>query len=1099
MDFFNVCGPARTIRLLRPEKVQGLGRAAITLLCACLLLGTCALRVALAAQEPQAFAEEMKTTAAIRARVEQAERNGDDMDLGLALHQLGLNLFESYHLTESLAAYERALDLHRKNSMRKEEANTLQRIGILYERMGHLDKALDYFAQSLALAKQRNDRNAVGLALMRQAWTLTLQEAYAQAKALNLEALSNFRQINNRLNEGYILNNLGSLHSRMGDYQEAFRYYEQSLAAYRDTKSYKDERATLTYIGWYYGRQGDMAKARDFYGQAAALARQKGDAKGEGASLQALGAMLGDIGLHREAMGVYEQTLRLRQDIGDRVGEGITLHAMATSCFNLGQYDAALRFYDQALAIRRVTEGERGEAIELNSLGMFNIQMGRPLQALPQLERSLALQVQIGNKYEQPWVLNNIGWAKQRLRDYPGALDCFTRAAALHKETANLWGLNTALRNLGFLHRDMGQYADSKRYFEQARDQARRLGDLLGEARALNGLGGTQLLSGDAAAAQGTLALAVQQLASLGAVPQLQGALRFLAKAEARLEMSRQALDHFEQSMALVEGMRGGLAEKTDQASFLASHTAVYDDAVTFLWTLHAKEPDLGHDRKAFEVYERKQGRAFLEEIGRSGVRNFAGLSADLLRREDELQGRIDVLQESLAAARNTKSHKPGGEALEALQKRLAQAREARDGLNREIAAKHPDYAALKNPKPVGLSELQSAVLKPGQAMLAYAVLGESTYLWAISKDKAAFLPLGIGRKALAAKVEAFRNLLHASYGTAPSQKRRMPEMLGLGATLYDLLVPAQARSIVSGATQVYVALSGPLYELPFEALVTVTGAAPSYFLAGHSVAYLSSASLLKLLRDAETRRSRADRLPLLALANPSYSSSGITEQASEVMQARLRSYRAIAGGEFEELPETEDEVRAINRLMSTPGREGRLLLRNEASRSNVLALNADGQLAKFQYVVFACHGILPGEVDQINQPALILSTPDPSTNGWGILTMSDVFGIKLNADMVTLSACNTGRGAETAGEGARGLTRAFMFAGTPSVTVNLWSVETQSATLLSTGMYQAISKGLEKNQALREAKLSLMRGDFGEVYQHPFFWSPMVMFGEGK
>ena len=127
--------------------------------------------------------------------------------------------------------------------------------------------------------------------------------------------------------------------------------------------------------------------------------------------------------------------------------------------------------------------------------------------------------------------------------------------------------------------------------------------------------------------------------------------------------------------------------------------------------------------------------------------------------------------------------------------------------------------------------------------------------------------------------------------------------------------------------------------------------------------------------------------------------------------------------------------------------------------------------------------------------PALVLSYPEKD----GYLTMGDVFGLQLNADLVSLSACNTGRGAEVKGEGVVGLTRAFMFAGTPAVAVTLWSIESESAKELNVGMYRYLSQKYGRAEALRQIKLALLRGEKGNQYRAPFFWAPLVVFGDGR
>jgi CHAT domain-containing protein len=204
-------------------------------------------------------------------------------------------------------------------------------------------------------------------------------------------------------------------------------------------------------------------------------------------------------------------------------------------------------------------------------------------------------------------------------------------------------------------------------------------------------------------------------------------------------------------------------------------------------------------------------------------------------------------------------------------------------------------------------------------------------------------------------------------------------------------------------------------------------------------------------------------------------------------------------GGKFAELPETEDEAKEIMNLLEAPQESHPLQLRDAASRSSVMRMNESDRLKDYRYLVFSCHGILPEEVDNVRQPSLVLSHPDPQTRGDGFLTMADVFGLRLNADFVSLSACNTGVGRIVKGEGVMGLTRAFMYAGTPALMVNLWSVESQSAKLLNTGFYRYLKAGVNRAEALRHSKLHLIHGEKGDHLRHPFFWAPAVIFGDGS
>jgi CHAT domain-containing protein len=218
-------------------------------------------------------------------------------------------------------------------------------------------------------------------------------------------------------------------------------------------------------------------------------------------------------------------------------------------------------------------------------------------------------------------------------------------------------------------------------------------------------------------------------------------------------------------------------------------------------------------------------------------------------------------------------------------------------------------------------------------------------------------------------------------------------------------------------------------------------------------------------------------------------------EKDRGIQALRSQAYRDFMRGEFAELPETAEEAEEIAELLKAPQESEPLQLREKASRPNVFSLNSEKRLDNYQYVVFATHGVLPGEVDRITQPALVLSHPEQA----GYLTMADVFQLQLNAKLVSLSACNTGSGEQVRGEGVMGLTRAFMYAGTPAIAVTLWPVESLSAKALNVGLFRYLKKDLSPAQALRSIKLRMLGGEEGDMYRHPYYWAPFVIFGDGR
>jgi CHAT domain-containing protein len=588
-----------------------------------------------------------------------------------------------------------------------------------------------------------------------------------------------------------------------------------------------------------------------------------------------------------------------------------------------------------------------------------------------------------------------------------------------------------------------------------------------------------------------------------------------LGKLEAALNQLNTARQYYEQAIENFEKLRINLTKKEHKLSFMQNKIRIYDRLISLLQVLHVIQPAKNHDRKAFEIFEHKQGRIFLEEMGKSSARRFAGIPKNIVQNETELVQKIEAARksrtEALAQGKDAEPHRKQFEKLEAEQA----------DFEKTLQTDYPDYYALKYPKPVALKKLQKDVLKSGELMLIYNVRKKATDLWVVGKEHFAMFILPLTAEQMQQQVTKFRDVgiesMLNEIDTANQRKLKdialmrhikgavdenLPKFVEASHALYQQLLPKVVRELIAKAkpSTLYIVPTSALYSLPFESLVTDEDE-PRYLLQDYAIAYLSSASLLKTLRDAQHRRKLTEREPLLAFADPMYPQDKSCKELSQgdsIKSLRTRAYQKLLGAEgacFSALPETADEVKAIAKLFKVKlsSRPKPLNLQEDASVETVSSFNDDEELDDFQYVLFSTHAILPDEVSYINQPALVLSYPEQN----GYLKMADVFGLKMNADLVTLSACNTGRGDAIKGEGVRGLTRAFMYAGTPAVLVTLWSVESQASKQLGINLFTQLKNKQPKAKGLQQAKLAMLKNDKSHS-RHPYFWAGFVVFGDG-
>ena len=854
----------------------------------------------------------------------------------------------------------------------------------------------------------------------------------------------------------------------------------------------------------------DYPTAQEKWEQGLNLARQAKNQQAIGLFIGNLGSVHLSLGNYPKALDYFQQALAMFKEVGDKRGEGKDLSNIGVVYRNLGDYPKALEYLKQALAIRQAIGDKRGIGNNLTNIGVVYDYLGDYPKALDYHQQALAIHKELGDKRGEGADLNNIGVVYDYLGDYPKALDYYQQALKIKKEIGDKRGIGDNLTNIGVVYRNLGDYPKALNYYRQALAIRQAIGDKRGEGADLNNIGVVYKNLGKYQKAKNAFQDSLVIKESIGA-DNTWTSQRGLASTEAKLNQPEPAIQHYGQAIDNIEKIRNFLA-KEHKTSFMQDKLYVYDELIDFLQSLHPNQPKKGYDRKAFETFERKQGRLFLEEMGQSGARRFSGLDNEIIEAEQSLTLKLQKAQ-SLSPQKRT--------VLEEEEKRL----------KAYIKAKYPKYYALKYPQPVDLATLQNQVLQKGEMILVYGVISSSkkpeieskTILWVISKQNFQMFTLPIDEDILKQQVAKLRGYLSDS-----SFHQKFPQA---SLDLYQTLLPKAARQLLADADILYIVPTGALYGLPFGSLVTLYDKARrkiQYFIEDYAISYLSSASLLKTLREEEHKTQPPE--PLLAFADPDYPPCGVgDDKAGTLAQLRTKSYlKWTKGGCFNRLAATADEVREIANLFNADHSKA-LYLGTKASRSTVFALNEDNKLDDYRYVMFSVHGIIPDEASQKSkllleranllslekrqlystelekleqlasvQPALALSNNS-------FLTMADAFTLKLNADFVNLSACNTGCAGESCGENVRGegimgLTRAFMYAGTPRVAVTLWSVNLSSAKYLSIGLFTHLKAKKKMAHALREIKLKMIQGKASNLkYMNPYHWAAFVVYGDGQ
>ncbi len=932
-----------------------------------------------------------------------------------------------------------SLPLWRAASDRVGEANTLNSIGEGYYFLREMPKAIDYYDQALVVWRAAGDRKG----------------------------------------EAITLNNFGAAYESLGELAKALDYYNQAISLHRTVNNRREEAITLGNIGAVYEQMGEMQRALDHYNQALPLHRGAGYQRGEAMTLNNLGAAFFFMGENQKALDHYLQALPLRRAIGDQRGEAITLNNIGASYKSLGEGQKALDYQNQALLIRRTVGDRRGEAITLHNIGDIYGSMGARQKALEFFNQALPLRRSIGDRSGEATTLNSIGQVYDALGERQKALEHFNQALALRRAVGDRRGEATTLTNIGSVHSALGERQKALEHFDQALALRRSVSDRGGEAY--------------------TLYQRARVSRDLGNLT------------EARRDI--------ESSLSLVEDTRSEVSSQELRASYFATIRDQFDFYIGLLMRQHEQDRAAGHDRAALQASERARARSLLDLLTEAHANIRQGVTPDLAARERDLQQRINdkaLLLIRYKASRGAEARAAAmAKEIDDLTTELQQARA-------EIRRTSPRYAALTQPQPLGLAEIQRQ-LDENSLLLEYSLGEEQSYLWAVTRDSISSFALPPRAEIESAAQSVYkllrtrpvkrRPLGNTSLRPTPAPAEENEYRQAATALSQMILGPVAARL---GDQRLVIVADGALQYVPFAALPAPgterrrdrgTEGRSTPLVVAHEIVSLPSASALALLRRETAERKPAPKA-IAVFADPVFAKndSRVKPGALALANSRPAQPRAVESRIIEHTPEkaaSEPGALRIARLPFTRQEAERIAafaprgeLRQSLDFAASRAAATSDELSQYRFVHFATHGILDAERPELS--ALVLSLVDERGQPQdGFLRAHEIYNLNLPAEMVVLSACETGLGKQVKGEGLVGLTRGFMYAGAPRVVVSLWNVNDQATSELMAKFYQKMLRGGQRPAAaLRAAQVEMWRGS---PWPSPYYWAAFVLQGEWK
>ena len=1017
-------------------------------------------------------------------------------------------------LRRAVAKYEEALRFWGLTRDTSAEVNVLNVIGDVQFSVGDVAAALVNYEKALASSRLAADRRGEALSLNNVCYARVFIGEAKKALDLCNTALSISRELNDAGLEGQTLGSLGKVYYSLSEMGRALELFAEALPRLRAAGLQQKEAQALLNAGYTHANLSDATRALAAYEEALPLWRAAGDKRGEALTLGALGHLYNKLEEKQKALELYDRTLRLFRAMGDRYGEANTLNGMAFIYRRLGERAAALDYYTKALGLYRLVNHRTGQALALISCGRVYNDLGNYTSALDNFRQAFDISRGLGDPLVESYALGYLGRLYYTQGDRAKALEYYERALELNRVGKDAREEAYTLNNIGYVHAGLGDRTKALDYFQRS--------------LALN-----------------------EQVSDPGGASLNYYSIARAERDNGRLEEARAAIS---KALEVSEKLRTKLTGQDSRANFFATVHQQFELYLDVLMRLDRARPDEGFEALAFETAERSRARSLLEALAEARANIRQGVETDLLDRESDLQRRINAKTEQRI---QLASGKTSGEALAASERELEALTTEYERVQGQIRASSPRYAALVQPVPLTLREIQQKVLDADTLLLEYALGEERSFMWAVTPDRVKGFELPARAEVERAAGRVYELLTAPNRTLKGETWQQKAARVARAESEYTEAADALGRMLLGpvagelGEKRIVVVADGALQYVPFAALPEPSGVGgqgpgvggrgsgnragvddaaaraaqneassskdnaptsdrptahgPQPLILKHEVVSLPSASVLALMRE-ELRGRRPAPKSVAVLADPVFDRADDRLASLKTVGLRRRDTAASARtGAISALRDFDGlgQGEGIGRLPFSR-REAEAIMRSAPTGEGMLALGfrasravaTSGELSQYRIVHFATHGLLNSKSPELS--GVVLSLYDETGRDQdGFLQLHEIYNLSLPAELVVLSACQTALGKDVRGEGLIGLTRGFMYAGAPRVVASLWKVDdAATAELMGEFYHSMLTEGMRPAEALRAAQRRMLQQP---RRQSPYYWAAFTLQGEWR